>query len=124
MPADKPTRVAIDLLTDAAVEGRKHNRSAKQQLEHWARVGRTVSARASSSRLRVEAVLRGDLLLSELAPEEAVVANAELDVAIADAASAASFGGEMAARGVTTVALDAEGRLVEHRPDGSTHLVG
>ena len=124
MTPDKPTRVAIDLLVDAAVEGGRHNRSAKQQLEHWARVGRAVSARHTSSRLRVESVLLGEVDLSELGPEEAVVANAELDVAIADAASSTSFGAQLAARGVTTVALDDEGRLVEHRPDGSTHLVG
>jgi hypothetical protein len=30
-----------------------------------------------------------------------------------------SFGMRLAAEGVTTVALDDEGALVEHRPDGS-----
>jgi hypothetical protein len=37
--ADRPTRVPSDLLDSARVEGAKENRSAKQQLEHWARVG-------------------------------------------------------------------------------------
>ena len=45
--ADRPTRVSSDLFDSAVVEGAKENRSAKQQLEHWARVGKSVCARES-----------------------------------------------------------------------------
>ena len=41
MAADKVTRFAADLVDAAAVEGARHSRSTKQQLDHWARVGRT-----------------------------------------------------------------------------------
>ncbi|MGQ0466837.1 MAG: TA system antitoxin ParD family protein [Sporichthyaceae bacterium] len=123
-PLDRPTRVAVDLLDSAAVEGARQSRSAKQQLDHWARVGRAVSMRESAARRRVEAALAGDVELRDLSGEERVVFNAELDVAIQTAAREASFAEALAGEGVTTVALDDEGRLVRYHPDGTTTVVG
>jgi hypothetical protein len=40
---DRVTRVAADLFDSAVVQGARESRSAKQQLDHWARVGRSVS---------------------------------------------------------------------------------
>ena len=54
---DRVTRVAVDLFDSAAAEGQRQSRSAKQQLDHWARVGRAVSSQHSASRRRVEAAL-------------------------------------------------------------------
>ena len=50
--ADRPTRVAADLFESAAVEGARQSRSAKQQLDHWARVGRAVSMTHTAARRR------------------------------------------------------------------------
>ncbi len=119
MAGDKPTRVATDLFESAAAEGRRESRSAKQQLDHWARVGRSVSMRHTAARRRVEAALAGDLPLAELGGGESVVLNAELDASIQARAEALSFGDVLASEGVTTVALDDEGALVEYRPDGT-----
>ena len=118
--ADRPTRFAVDLLESAAVEGERDSRSAKQQLDHWARVGRAVSLHESAARRRVEAALAGELPLGDLSPEERVVANAEIDVAIQTRARSLSFGDVLAAEGVVTVALDEAGALVEYRPDGTS----
>jgi ParD-like antitoxin of type II bacterial toxin-antitoxin system len=123
MAADRPTRFAADLLESAAVEGRRESRSAKQQLDFWARVGRTVCIHESAARRRVEAALGGELALSELDDSERLVANAELDVTIQLQGEAISFGERLAAEGVTTVALADDGTLVEHRPDGSVAIV-
>ena len=79
------TRFAADLLDSAAAEGARQSRSAKQQLDHWARVGCAVSSRHSAARRNVEAALLGELAL--------------------------------AGRGITTVALNEEGDIVEHRPN-------
>ena len=54
--ADRVTRVAADLMDSAAAEGARQSRSAKQQLDHWARGGREVSV--SRRRLVVELKLR------------------------------------------------------------------
>lgn len=119
MAADRPTRVAADLLEAAAVEGVRQSRSAKQQLDHWTRVGRAVSMQHTAARRRVEAALAGTLQLAELTGDEQEVANAELDALIQEAAARTSFGARLAAEGVTTVALDEHGVLTRYLPDGT-----
>lgn len=119
MAGDRPTRFAVDLLESASVEGRRESRSAKQQLDHWARVGRSVSMHQTAARRRVESALAGDLPLAELGESERLVANAELDATVEARGGVLSFGDILAAEGVTTVALDDDGALVEYRPDGS-----
>jgi hypothetical protein len=118
--ADRVTRVAADLVDSAAAEGARQSRSAKQQLDHWARVGRAVSAQHTASRRRVEAALAGTLAMSELSVEEGVVFNAEISAAIEENLARTHYGDTLAANGVTTVALNEAGDIVEHRPDGSS----
>jgi hypothetical protein len=120
MAADRVTRFAADLLDSAAVEGARHSRSAKQQLDHWARVGRTVSSFHSTARRRVEATLAGSLAMTELLPEERLVANAEVDAAISERLRGMNYGEILAGEGTATVALDDDGRLVRYDPDGTT----
>ena len=117
---DRPTRVAADLMEAAAFEGARQSRSAKQQLDHWARVGRAVSAHTSQARLRVEAALAGELDERQLSEDERVVFDAELDASISEATRNVRFGEVLAARGVTTVALDEHGELRRYHPDGTT----
>jgi hypothetical protein len=113
------TRFAADLFDAAAAEGARQSRSAKQQLDHWARVGRAVSAQHTASRRRVEAALQGELATTALSLEEGVVFNAEVAAAIEENLAHTNYGQRLAAEGVTLVALDDDGELVEYRPDGS-----
>jgi hypothetical protein len=76
--ADRVTRVAADLMDRAAAEGARQGRSAEQQLDHWARVGRAVSSQQTAAQRRVGAALTGDLELHELSVEEGVVFNGQL----------------------------------------------
>lgn len=117
---DRVTRFAADLVDSAAAEGARQSRSAKQQLDHWARVGRAVSSQHTASRRRVEAALAGQLATSELTLEEGVVFNAEISAAIEESLADTHYGDVLAARGVTTVALNQAGDIVEHRPDGTS----
>lgn len=123
MTADRVTRVASDLMESAALEGHRYSRTAKQQLDYWARVGRAVTSQHTLPRRRVEAALRGELPLLDLTVEEGVVFNAEVNTAIAARLASTHFGNALAAEGITTVAVDDEGRLVEYRPDGSTAIL-
>lgn len=118
--ADRVTRVAADLMDSAAAEGARQSRSAKQQLDHWARVGRAVSGQQTAARRRVEAALTGDLELRELSVEEGAVFNAEIGAAVQEKLAGSNYGTLLAERGITTVALDENGDIVEHRPDGSS----
>jgi hypothetical protein len=121
--ADRPTRVASDLLDSATVEGARQSRSAKQQLDHWARVGRAVCAQQSAARLRVEAAFAGTLPLGELGGEEAVAFNAEVQARVEETLRGMNLGAVLNARGISTVSLDESGELVEHRPDGTSRLL-
>jgi hypothetical protein len=118
--ADRPTRIPSDLLDSAAAEGVKENRSAKQQLEHWARVGRAVSAGQTASRRRVEAALAGALPVERLSDEEGIVFDAETQARVEGRLRTTNLGAVLAARGVTTVALNEQGELTEYQPDGTS----
>jgi hypothetical protein len=120
---DRVTRVAADLVESAAAEGARQSRSAKQQLDHWARVGRAVSSRQTASRHRVEAALAGDLDVTALADEEGVVFNAEISAAIEESLATTNYGDVLAGRGITMVALDDDGEIVEYWPDGTSSVV-
>ncbi len=124
MPADRPTRFAADLLDAAAASGRLDSRSAKQQLDYWARLGRAISMNETATRRRVDAVLAGELPLEGLTEHERLVANVDLDVKIQQRAASLSFADQLAAEGMTTVSLAEDGSLVERRPDGSVVVVG
>jgi ParD-like antitoxin of type II bacterial toxin-antitoxin system len=119
--SDRVTRFASDLIDSAAVEGARQSRSAKQQLDHWARIGRSVSMHHTAARRRVEAALDGTLALTELSADERLVVSAEIDAAIQERLHTTDYGARLAAEGVTTVALDEDGNLIEHHPDGTSN---
>ena len=121
--ADRVTRVAADLMDSAAAEGARQSRSAKQQLDHWARVGRAVSSQHTAARRRVEAALNGELDLRDLSADEGAVLNAEIATSIEENLATTNYGALLAKRGVTTVALDDNGDIVEHHPDGSSTVL-
>jgi hypothetical protein len=121
--ADRVTRVAADLMESATVEGARQSRSAKQQLDHWARVGRAVSSHQSASRRRVEAAMAGELDLDALTPEEGVVFSAEISTAIQESLADTDYGDVLAAGGITMVALNDAGQIVEYWPDGSSSVI-
>ncbi|MDQ2956568.1 MAG: ParD-like family protein [Actinomycetota bacterium] len=116
---DRVTRFAADLVDAATAEGARQSRSAKQQLDHWVRLGRAVSQSESVARHRIEAALAGTLPMRELTAEEGVVFNAEISAAIEENLAGSHYGQLLAVEGVTTVALDETGRLREYRPDGT-----
>jgi len=122
--SDRVTRVAADLMESATAEGARQSRSAKQQLDHWARVGRAVSSHQTASRHRVEAAMAGELDLDDLTSEEGVVFNAEISAAIEESLAGTNYGDVLSARGITLVALDDDGELIEYWPDGSSSVIG
>ena len=122
--ADRMTRIDAELFESAVEEGRREHRSARQQLEHWTRLGRELSVHETANRRRIVAAARGELSLSELTSEERLAANLEADVAIRERAAGASFGRALLRSGVRAVALDENGSLTEFDPDGTTRPLG
>ncbi len=119
----KTTRLPVDLIEAAETSGREEHRSAAKQLEHWARFGMFFDRQTSASHRRIQQAIAGELTLGDLDENERVVANAAIDAAISTAANELSFADRLAARGVTTVVMDDEGRMVRRRPDGSTTVL-
>ncbi len=117
--ADRVTRFSSELVDAAASVGERENRSARQQLEHWARIGREVSNQRQVARRRVEAALAGRTPLSTLSPEEGVVFNAEIATALEESLATGNHVADRAAQGRTTVSLDEHGRMIKHLPDGT-----
>jgi hypothetical protein len=62
----------------------------------------------------------GDMPLPEPAPEMRFDANQEMDIAIRARASTTSFGQALLDAGMTAVALDDSGVLMQHYPDGTS----
>lgn len=121
--ADIATRFAADLFRSATVEGKLQSRSAKQQLDHWARLGRAIANQQSVARRKVEAALSGEISTAALSDEEAAVFNAEIAVSIEERIAAADIGAGLTAQHIAYVALDDSGALVEYRPDGSSVVI-
>src|SRR5262245_2059594 len=119
----KTTRLPLDLIEAAEAEGREEQRSAAKQLEHWARFGMFFDRQTSSSHRRIQRAIAGETSLRELDDNERVVANAAINAAISAAANEVSFADRLAARGVTTVVMDDDGRMVRRHPDGSTTVL-
>jgi hypothetical protein len=67
----------------------------------------------------VEAALAGHLPTSELTVEEGVVFNAEISAAVEESLARTNYGAALAGQGITTVALNEAGDIVEHQPDGT-----
>ncbi len=122
-PVDRVTRVAADLMASAAIEGARQSRSAKQQLDHWARVGRAVSNHRTASRRRVEAAMAGQLDLGDLTSDEGVVFDAEISAAVEERLARTNYGDVLSARGIMMVALNDEGQVIEYWPDGSSSVM-
>lgn len=72
---------------------------------------------------RVRAALRGQLALSALSRDEGARFNSHIAAAVQGRIADTHYGEALAARGVTSVALSADGQLVEYCSDGTTHLI-
>jgi len=117
---DKVTRFDAELVDSAIAEGARQNRSGRQQLEYWARIGRAMTAHETASLRRVHDALAGTRPTGDLTDAEGRLFNAEIDARLTDRLADTDYPAVLAARGVTTVVLDEQGRLVERRPDGTT----
>lgn len=68
---------------------------------------------------RLDATLNGDLLPGELTTHEMAALHRDIDQRITARNRSTHFGQQLAAEGTTTVALDEDGRLTRHLPDGT-----
>lgn len=119
----KTVRLPVDLIEAAESEAVDQHRSASKQLEHWARFGMLLDHQTTESSRRIRRVVAGEAPFTGLTDDERLVAHAMIDANISTSANSVSFADRLAARGVTTVSMDADGQMVRRQPDGTTSVL-
>lgn len=114
-----PTRVTTELFDTAKVVGALTSRSAAQQIEHWARIGREIELASSLAQRDIAAVLAGSLDYDTLGTEEQAVVRARWAELMRERRESLDLVRNFGVRGETYVDMDAEGRIVRHAPDGT-----
>ena len=114
------TRVSKSLFLAAQEAAPANHRSAREQLEHWAAVGRAITDTESVGLKRLEAAMRGELGREDLNSAEASAFDAEVEAGILSDLEELDFADEMNKRGYRAVALDENGVLTEYLPEGTT----
>jgi hypothetical protein len=114
MAANTPTRIDDDLFAAAKAAGALLSRSAAQQVNHWARLGRQLEASATLSQRDIARVLAGQESYDTLDPREQAVVRAEWDSRISTERESLDLAAEFGAAGQSWVEADEQGRPV-HR---------
>lgn len=118
--ATMPTRIDGDLFEAAKTAGQVHSRSAAQQLDHWARLGRELESSPAVTHDAIERVLTGRAAYDEVDDRAQAVVRAAWDQDIAARIAALSFTEELEATGLPWAEADADGEIVVRGPGAPT----
>lgn len=116
-------RIADDIVEHARVQGSREGRSTAEQIDHWVRVGREITLNDTASQRRTEAALAGALPISALTREEGRQYAALVRVKLHEKLQETNISEILAAQGIVTVAVDDQGRMIEHHPDGTERVL-
>lgn len=114
MASTAPTRIDRDLYESAQRVAAEFSRSATQQLNHWARVGRALEASDHVSVAAIRAVLEGSGDYDELNDEGQAIVRARWSERAEALREGLDFTAEFAVSGRSYVELDDDGNVVEH----------
>ncbi len=107
-----PTRIESDLYESAKSVGALMSRSAAQQVNHWARIGRELESADGVSQREIAQVLAGAGSYDALSAREKAVVRAEWDERITAARLDLNFEDEFTAAGIGWVEADDDGAVV------------
>lgn len=107
-----PTRVDEDVYASAQLVGSIMDRSAAQQITHWARIGREVEAGGSISHTRIHEVLEQRVHYDDLNAEEQAIVRAEWAERLEALRSRLDLARKFAKDGRPYAELDDDGRVV------------
>ncbi len=110
-----PTRIDGDLFESAKAAGQIHSRSAAQQLDHWARIGRELEASPAVTHDAIERVLTGRAAYDDVDDRAQAVVRAAWDEQIAARIAGLDFTEELERSGEEWAEAGADGGLVVHR---------
>jgi hypothetical protein len=113
MAASTPTRIDEDLFAAAKSAGEVLSRSAAQQINHWARIGRELEASEAVSARDIARVLTGQSPYDDLGVREQAIVRAEWDHRMAELRTGINLEDEFTAAGQTWAEADPQGNTVE-----------
>lgn len=109
-----PARIDGELFEAAKSAGAVHSRSAAQQLNHWARLGRELEASGALTTSDIERVLAGELSYDALGESDRSAVRAEWRERIDTLIRKANLAVEFNEAGETWSELDDDGNIVTH----------
>lgn len=116
MASTIPTRIDDDLFAAAKAVGAVVSRSAAQQINHWARIGRQLEASAHISQPDITRVLSGEISYDAVNAHAQAAVRAEWEERMTALREGLDFTAELNATGGTWAEADPKGRPVLHPP--------
>jgi hypothetical protein len=110
-----PTRIDPDVASAAKVAGELLSRSAAQQVNHWARIGRELEASKSVSQRDIGEVLGGRASYDALNVREQAIVRAEWNERMSALRAGLDLAAEFTAGGHGWVEADETGTVVESK---------
>jgi hypothetical protein len=107
-----PTRIDGQLFDAARAAGDLHSRSAAQQLDHWARIGRELEASPAVTHDSIARVLAGKASYDELPDRAQAVVRAEWDELITATIAGLNFEDRLQKSGRPWAEADSDGNTV------------
>lgn len=114
MATTSPTRIDDEVFESARIVGSVMNRSASQQVTHWARIGRELESSSTLSIREISAVLDGQGAYDDLTSEAQAVIRAGWSELAEARISSLDLAQVFATQGRSYVELDDDGNVVEH----------
>lgn len=107
-----PMRVDGELFEAAKSVGAVASRSAAQQINHWARIGRELEASPGTSQRDIQRVLAGQAAYDDLGERGQAVVRAIWDEEMAERRGRLDFAAEFTQAGRSWTEADEQGRAV------------
>jgi hypothetical protein len=114
--ATMPTRIDQSLFEAAKAAGELHSRSAAQQLDHWARVGRELEASPAVTHDEIARVLAGQASYDALTDRGQALVRTAWSEQIAERVGALDLTGPLRDAGQPWAEADADGNVVVREP--------
>ena len=118
MATTSPIRIDDELYKSAGLVGPVMSRSASQQVQHWARIGREIEEVGMAAR-EITDVLTGARSYDDLDAHQQAMVRSEWTERIEARLDALDFAAEFEAAGVSYVELDDDGNVVVREPTAS-----
>jgi hypothetical protein len=111
-----PTRVDGELFQAAQLAAQTQSRSAAQQIDHWARIGRELESSPRVTNQAVQRVLSGQGSYDALSEESQAVVRADWEERIAANLAGLDLAAELRAEGDPWIEATADGTSVVRTP--------